>query len=83
MEPKHGRETNMVTAARGPAWSPKGMAIRSGAGNSLSGHSHNQTTTRGLLSLHRVFPLFRYILHIIFAVLSANRYLSRCYNIVQ
>ena len=82
MEPNHGREINMVTAARGPAWSPKGMAIRSGAGNSLSGHSQNQTTTRGLLSTHRVFPLFRYIRHTIFAVLSAIRYLSKCNNIV-
>ena len=42
---------------RGPVWSPKGMAIRSGAGNSLSRHSQNETTTCGLLSLHRVFPL--------------------------
>ena len=58
MGPNHGREINMVTAARGPAWSPKGMAIRSGAGNSLSGHSQNQTTTCGLLSTHMVFPLF-------------------------
>ena len=42
---------------RGPVWSPKGMAIRSGAGNSLSRHSQNQTTTCGLLSIHRFFPL--------------------------
>ena len=42
---------------RGPVWSPKGMDIRSGAGNSLSRHSQNETTTCGLLSLHRVFPL--------------------------